>query len=277
MQTNSYADWMRRPLSAAVCPTPDLWPEYDTVGSRGPRGGALGDATAGGSYGPTRIYTHKEDYVKEEKLRVLKMLEDGKITADEASRLMEVLDRSESRPTDNDIKRKWLHIRVQEAGRDRDKVNIRVPLALLKFGFKLAPKFARQHVKKAHRHAERARARAEREREKAVRKARRTAERVKRDLEGKLGEHPGLDIEAIVNEAIEESLSEMDEAIREGLEEAGEDLGTHVHEGLGVLADKNLDLDLDAILEMAQSEGFDGKILDVYDEDDDEHVTITLE
>jgi len=36
-------------------------------------------------------------------------------------------------------------------------------------------------------------------------------------------------------------------------------------------------LDLDKILEMAQDADFDGKILDVYDEDDDEHVRITLE
>ncbi len=36
-------------------------------------------------------------------------------------------------------------------------------------------------------------------------------------------------------------------------------------------------LDLDRVLEMAAQEGFDGKILEVHDDDDDEHVVITLE
>jgi len=217
----------------------------------------------------------KEDFMNEEKLRILKMLEEGKVTAAEAARLMEALDKSESRPKENDLRRKWLHIRVQENG--REKVNMRVPLALLKFGFKLAPKVARQQIRKAERRAERARAKAERERERALRRAHRAADKVKLELAGKLGERPGLDIDAIVNEAISESLQEMDQAIQEGLEEVGDEVGTHMHGGLSALAGRDFDLDLDSILEMAQSEGFDGKILDVYDEDDDEHVTITLE
>ena len=36
-------------------------------------------------------------------------------------------------------------------------------------------------------------------------------------------------------------------------------------------------LDLDKILEMAAQEDFDGKILEIHDDDDDEHVVITLE
>ena len=36
-------------------------------------------------------------------------------------------------------------------------------------------------------------------------------------------------------------------------------------------------LDLDKVLEMAAQEGFDGKILEVHDDDDDEHIVITLE
>ena len=27
MQMNSYESWMRRPLSSAVCPSPDVWPD----------------------------------------------------------------------------------------------------------------------------------------------------------------------------------------------------------------------------------------------------------
>jgi hypothetical protein len=259
MRTNSYSDWMRRPLSSAVCPTPDIWPEDS----------ARMPDTAGAPV------ASEEDFMNEEKHRILKMLEEGKISADQAARLMEALDKSDSRPRENDIKRKWLHIRVQEDG--RDKVNMRVPLALLKFGFKLAPKVAREHAKNAQRKAERAKARAERERERAVRRARKAADKVKRDLSGKLGDHPGVDVDEIINGAIEESMTEMEQAIDEGLEEARQDIGAHVRGGFASLAGQDFDLDLDSILEMAQSEGFDGKILDLYDEDDDEHVTITLE
>ena len=72
-----------------------------------------------------------------EKLRILKMLEDKKITADEAARLLDALDRVGSRPTERELKRRWVHIRVEKDG--DETVNVKVPLALLKLGFKLAP------------------------------------------------------------------------------------------------------------------------------------------
>ncbi len=273
MQTSSYISWMRRPLSTAVCPTPDIWPEVPYRPQDGRRG-RPGDSRKrdARAQAPT---TSKEEFMNEEKLRILKMLEDGKVSAEEAARLMEALDKSESRPKESDIKRKWLHIRVQEHG--RDTVNMKVPLALLKFGFKFAPQAARHHAMRAHGRAERARDRAQREREKALRRAERTAERMRRKLEGKLGEHPGLNIDDIVNQAVRESMQEAEQAIQEGLEEAEEALGEHARNGFGMFAGKDFDLDLDKILEMAQSEGFDGRILDIYDEDDDEHVTINLE
>jgi hypothetical protein len=325
MQTSSYASWMRRPLSSAVCPTPDIWPEEryidtrDTRGAvhpavprrqlRGTRGASrrsaqtmrrrrrgferapVGDVvTARISNGRRNMVTDtaeapvssKEEFMNEEKLRILKMLEDGKVSADEAARLMEALEKSEPRSRKSDIQRKWLHIRVQEHG--RDTVNMKVPLALLKFGFKLAPQAMRHHAEATRRKAERMRARAERQREKternrerAIRKAQRTGERMRTRLQGELGEHPGLDIDDIVNQAVRESMQEMEQAINESLEEAEEAVQEVARNGLGVFAGKDFDLDLDKILEMAESEGFDGRILDVHDDEDDEHVTITLE
>lgn len=297
MQTNSYIDWMRRPLSSAVCPTPDIWPDApaDTARRRGAVRARRSDRRVArfphdalGHPGEDTVLARnslvdiaerpvasKEDFMNEEKLRILKMLEEGKVSAEEAARLMEALDKTESRPKERDLKRKWLHIRVQEHG--RDTVNMKIPLALLKFGFKLAPQATRHHAERARRHAEQARARAGREREKAVRRAERAADRMRRKLAGKLGDHPELDVDEIVNTAVRESLAEMEEGIEESLEEAGEALEEHARNGFGMLAGKDFDLDLDSILKMAQSEGFDGKIIDVYDEDGDEHVTIDLE
>jgi hypothetical protein len=290
MQTNSYANWMTRPLSA-VCPTPDVWPCEEPLPAASRRSsperqrepGAAPEALSRLATGTDKkTYASMEEYMNEQKLRILKMLEDGKVTADEAARLMEALDKTESRPKESDIRRKWLHIRVQENG--RDTVNMKVPLALLKFGFKLAPKAARHHVANARRSAERARERAERAREraenqkeKAVRRAQRTAERMRQELAGKLGDHPGMDVDEVVNKAVRESMEEVEQAIQEELREAEEALEKHSMRGLDVLASKDFDLDLDQILEMAQADGFDGKIIDIHDEEDDEHVTITLE
>ncbi len=187
--------------------------------------------------------------MNEEKLRILKMLEEGKIDAEHAVRLMDALDRADTRPSDRDLKKKWIHIQVEKNG--RNTVNVKVPLALLKFGFKFAPHAMRRRHERGRRRAERAKLRAERMREK-----------LERRLRGKLGPDFDLDMEDVVGDAFEGA----EEAVEEGLQN-----------GFGRFLGKDYDLDLDKILEMAQSEDFDGKILDVYDDDEDEHVVIKLE
>jgi hypothetical protein len=187
--------------------------------------------------------------VKEEKLRILKMLEEGKIDADKAVELMDALDRAETRPSERELKKKWIHIQVEKDG--RNTVNVKVPLALLKFGFKFAPHAMRHHRERTEHRAERARRRAERMRH-----------RLERKLHGTLGPEIDIDVESIVGDAFKE---------------AEEAMGNGLNSGFGHFLGKNHDLDLEKILEMAQSEDFDGKILDVYDEDENEHVVIKLE
>ncbi len=165
MPTSSYGDWTRRPLSSAVCPTQDLWPEEPyrngrAVGARSrgerakrraaprlaqpprppapprpPRPAAAPVPPAPPApepYGPGHnAQTARREFMDEEKLRILKMVEDGKISATDAVSLIEALERSEKRPTTRDLKKKWLHIRVDKDG-DRN-VDVKIPLALLKF------------------------------------------------------------------------------------------------------------------------------------------------
>jgi hypothetical protein len=185
------------------------------------------------------------DPVNEEKLRILKMLEEGKIKTDEAARLMEALDRSSARPTESDLRRKWLHIKVEKEG--RETVNVRVPLALLKFGFKFGSHAMKHEANRARHQAERARRHAE-----SIR------ERIDRRLKSKFGE----DFDSNVGEVIDKALEEVEESLNDKAGSA-EFLGR--------------ELDLEKILKMAQEDGFDGKIIDVYDEDDDEHVVVRLE
>ena len=82
--------------------------------------------------------------MSEERKRVLEMLAEGKITSDEAERLLEklgpqldprrpLLEGSESRRNGTPN-----YLRVVVDSHDGDKVNIRVPLALVRTGIKLS-------------------------------------------------------------------------------------------------------------------------------------------
>jgi len=87
---------------------------------------------------------------------VLEMLATGKITADEAERLLAALEAPAAEPAPK--KAKYLHVVVDGDGRDKDsrRVNIRVPMQLLRAGVRLGslmPSQAQERVKVAlHRH-----------------------------------------------------------------------------------------------------------------------------
>lgn len=261
MQRNSYVDWMMRPLSSAVCPTPDIWP--DAIPPR------LRRQLARHHRDHQTDTLDREMTMNEEKSRILKMLEDKKITADEAMKLLDALDRTQARPSDRELKKKWLHIRVEKDG--KQTVNIKLPLSLLKFGFKFAPQHARGGHMRARMHAERAREHAERSKERAER-GRERAERVRAKVERKLHEKFGNDAELNLNGILSEAFADLEPPVPPVPPVQPFNVG-----GLDGILDGDFDLDLDKILEMAQDADFDGNILDVYDDDDDERVRITLE
>jgi len=87
---------------------------------------------------------------------VLEMLATGQITADEAERLLAAL---ETQPAEGAPKKaKYLHVVVDGDGRGKDspRVNIRVPMQLLRAGVRLGslmPSLAQERVKvELHRH-----------------------------------------------------------------------------------------------------------------------------
>lgn len=69
-----------------------------------------------------------------ERMRILNMLAEGKVSAEEAALLLQALDASAQAPKE---KPRWLRIRVSEAGTEKVKVNI--PLALARMGIALLP------------------------------------------------------------------------------------------------------------------------------------------
>lgn len=79
----------------------------------------------------------------EERVRVLQMLKEEKITVDEAMKLLEAMELPEELPADAPRGRaKWLRIRVTELGKDKPKVMVNLPAGLVDWALKTGNKFA---------------------------------------------------------------------------------------------------------------------------------------
>ena len=96
--------------------------------------------------------------MNEDRKRILAMLADGKITADEAERLLDALGRPASLPASNGAggsnAPKYFRVVVEanEPGENQSKVNVRVPMQLLRAGVRLSaliPPRARDEVNAA--------------------------------------------------------------------------------------------------------------------------------
>lgn len=78
--------------------------------------------------------------LKEEKLQILKMVEEGKVTSEEGISLLEALGDSEKSYIENG-NAKWIKIRVFGPD-DNTKVNVTIPISLVNVGLKMANKFS---------------------------------------------------------------------------------------------------------------------------------------
>jgi hypothetical protein len=88
--------------------------------------------------------------MSDERLQVLKMLEEGKISAEEAAQLLEALKASEAASSNGDsqvqavrqtpTKARWLRIEIKE--RNGDRVHIRLPLVVVKAALRVGGHFS---------------------------------------------------------------------------------------------------------------------------------------
>lgn len=80
----------------------------------------------------------------EERIKILKMLEEGKISADEASRLLQALTKAKSeRSSDlSEGSQRWLRVRVTDLQRDRTSVNVNLPMDLVNVGLRMGARFS---------------------------------------------------------------------------------------------------------------------------------------
>ncbi|MDD1763124.1 MAG: hypothetical protein LUQ70_00210 [Methanobacteriaceae archaeon] len=77
--------------------------------------------------------------IRDERMQILEMVEEGKINTSEAMELLNALEGDQEEIISKN-KAKWLKIRVQTLD-DNPKVNVNIPLSLVSVGLKLAKKF----------------------------------------------------------------------------------------------------------------------------------------
>jgi hypothetical protein len=90
----------------------------------------------------------------EERLRVLKMIQNGQITASEGARLLENIREherdqveDERQPASQEQHRRLFHIRVIDLKTGQQKIDMRIPWGLVNVGVNMGARFARKEIK----------------------------------------------------------------------------------------------------------------------------------
>lgn len=82
----------------------------------------------------------------EERMQILKMIEEGKITAAEGAELLRALDQDSSSPQNQPLKGasapRWFRVRVTDMNSGKNKVNVNIPMGLVNVGIKMGARFA---------------------------------------------------------------------------------------------------------------------------------------
>ena len=83
---------------------------------------------------------------KEERLQILKMIEEGKISAGEGAELLRALDREGDQGPDEPLKGasspRWFRVRVTDVASGKSKVSVNIPMGLVNAGIKMGARFA---------------------------------------------------------------------------------------------------------------------------------------
>lgn len=79
----------------------------------------------------------------EERMKILKLIEEGKVSAEEGAKLLSALS-STNRPTSglSASSAKWLRVRVTDANSGRSKATVQIPISLMEAGMKIGAHFA---------------------------------------------------------------------------------------------------------------------------------------
>ncbi len=82
----------------------------------------------------------------EERLKILQMLDEGKISAEEAATLLRAMDGGRRSPTppppSPGERNRFLHVKVTNLNTEQAKVNVTIPIGLVGVGLRMAARFA---------------------------------------------------------------------------------------------------------------------------------------
>lgn len=82
----------------------------------------------------------------EERMQILRMIEEGKITATEGAELLRALEKKESGPDAEPLRGasrpRWFRVRITDLSTGRNKVNVNIPMGLVNVGMKMGARFA---------------------------------------------------------------------------------------------------------------------------------------
>jgi len=87
----------------------------------------------------------------EERLRILQMIQEGKLTAEEGIRLFESLETATPKTAGDDAgsatfaargQGRWFRVRVTDTNSGKTRVNLRMPISVVNAGLKMGMKFA---------------------------------------------------------------------------------------------------------------------------------------
>ncbi len=85
----------------------------------------------------------------EERLQILKMIQEGKISAEEGAKLLQALSvggksdkRAPAPPVTGSSDPRWFRVRVTDTRSGKNKVNVNIPMGLVNVGLRMGARFA---------------------------------------------------------------------------------------------------------------------------------------
>ena len=79
----------------------------------------------------------------EERMKILKMIDEGKISAEEGAKLLSALSAGRSAPSSFSAGgARWLRVRVTDLSSGRTKATVQIPISLMEAGMKIGAHFA---------------------------------------------------------------------------------------------------------------------------------------
>jgi len=79
----------------------------------------------------------------QERMQILKMIEEGKISPEEGAKLLSALGQKNAppRPPAAGTGARWFRVRVTDAATGKSKVNVNIPMGLVNVGMKMGARF----------------------------------------------------------------------------------------------------------------------------------------